>query len=183
MACPRCGSSAPPLEDHCAVCGLRFDLNRSAVGPGTLTPPPTFTGSAQSSNSDTDAAATTSLDGAALRGASGDATTISGAPFQYDQMTVSLPGLPRHDVPSPLSVGQDFGSRYHIIRLLGAGGMGAVYQAWDKILEVAVAVKVIRPQEGMNPKDTQHVERRFKRELLLARQVTHTNVVRIHDLG
>ena len=47
----------------------------------------------------------------------------------------------------PLTVGHDFGSRYHIIRLLGIGGMGAVYQAWDKVLEVAVAVKVIRPPE------------------------------------
>src|SRR5262249_11399363 len=158
MACPRCGSSAPPLEDHCAVCGLRFDLNTSAIGLGALTSSPTSTVSAQSNNTD---AAATSLDDAALRGAPGDATTVSGAPFQYDHMTVSLPGVPRRDVSSPLSVGQDFGSRYHIIRLLGAGGMGAVYQAWDKILEVAVAVKVIRPQEGMTSEDAQHVERRF----------------------
>ena len=61
--------------------------------------------------------------------------------------------------------------------------MGAVYQAWDQVLEVAVAVKVIRP-ETMEDLDAAHeLERRFKRELLLARQVTHKNVVRIHDLG
>jgi tetratricopeptide (TPR) repeat protein/TolB-like protein len=61
--------------------------------------------------------------------------------------------------------------------------MGAVYQAWDQVLEVAVAVKVIRP-ESMEDLDAAHeLERRFKRELLLARQVTHKNVVRIHDLG
>ena len=61
--------------------------------------------------------------------------------------------------------------------------MGAVYQAWDQVLEVAVAVKVIRP-EAMEDLDAAHeLERRFKRELLLARQVTHKNVVRIHDLG
>jgi eukaryotic-like serine/threonine-protein kinase len=83
----------------------------------------------------------------------------------------------------PLSPGQDFGSRYHVIRLLGIGGMGAVYQAWDKILEVAVAIKVIRPPESMNEEDAQAAERRFKRELLLARKVTHKHVVRIHDLG
>ena len=78
--------------------------------------------------------------------------------------------------------GQDFGPRYHIIKFLGAGGMGAVYQAWDAELEVAVALKVIRTdrrRRTVTPDD----EKRFKNELLLARQVTHKNVVRIHDLG
>ncbi len=82
-----------------------------------------------------------------------------------------------------LAVGQALGSRYHIIRLLGAGGMGAVYQAWDAELSVAVALKVIRPREAEDPAVAQELERRFKRELLLARQVSHANVVRIHDLG
>ena len=83
----------------------------------------------------------------------------------------------------PLSTGEAFGSRYHIIKLLGMGGMGAVYQAWDQELSVAVALKVIRPEATADPAAAQEMERRFKRELLLARQVTHTNVVRIHDLG
>jgi eukaryotic-like serine/threonine-protein kinase len=80
-------------------------------------------------------------------------------------------------------VGQDFGSRYHIFRTLGVGGMGAVYQAWDAELGVAVALKVIRPDALRNPQEGAEIERRFKRELLLARQVTNKNVVRIHDLG
>ena len=83
----------------------------------------------------------------------------------------------------PLPIGQAFGPRYHIIRLLGAGGMGVVYQAWDSELNVAVAVKVIRPEVLADGTGGSDVERRFKRELLLARQVTHRNVVRIHDLG
>lgn len=83
----------------------------------------------------------------------------------------------------PLQPGQAFGGRYHIIRLLGAGGMGAVYQAWDDELGVAVALKVIRPEITEDPAAARDLERRFKRELLLARQVTHRNVVRIHDLG
>jgi tetratricopeptide (TPR) repeat protein/tRNA A-37 threonylcarbamoyl transferase component Bud32 len=87
------------------------------------------------------------------------------------------------DNDGPLAIGQAFGPRYHIIRLLGVGGMGAVYQAWDAELGVAVAIKVIRPEISKNPTLSAEVERRFKRELLLARQVTHPNVVRIHDLG
>ena len=83
----------------------------------------------------------------------------------------------------PLMLGQNFGERYHIVRLLGLGGMGAVYQAWDAELGVVVALKVIRPEAAADPQAAQALERRFKQELLLARQVTHKNVVRIHDLG
>jgi tetratricopeptide (TPR) repeat protein/tRNA A-37 threonylcarbamoyl transferase component Bud32 len=85
-------------------------------------------------------------------------------------------------VIGPLPLGKNFG-RYHIIRMLGIGGMGAVYQAWDEELGVAVALKVIRPETMKDPRAAAEVERRFKRELLLARQVTHRNVVRIHDIG
>ena len=79
--------------------------------------------------------------------------------------------------------GQPFGPRYHLVRLLGAGGMGAVYQAWDQELGVVVAIKVIKPEAMQDPEAARELERRFKRELLLARNVTHKNVVRIHDLG
>ena len=84
----------------------------------------------------------------------------------------------------PLTVGQAFGPRYRIDRVLGVGGMGAVYEAWDSELGVPVAVKVIRPEiTASDPEAAREVERRFKRELLLARQVTHPNIIRIHDLG
>lgn len=61
--------------------------------------------------------------------------------------------------------------------------MGVVYQAWDQELGVGVALKVIRPEVMADPQSAHDIERRFKRELLLSRQVTHRNVVRIHDLG
>jgi tetratricopeptide (TPR) repeat protein len=83
----------------------------------------------------------------------------------------------------PLTIGQQFGSRYIIVKLLGLGGMGAVYQAWDSELSVTVALKVVRPEVTKDPAAARDIERRFKQELLLARQVTHKNVVRIHDLG
>ncbi len=82
-----------------------------------------------------------------------------------------------------LAPGQALGTRYTVIRLLGVGGMGAVYHAWDAELGVAVALKIIRPDVTADPEMAAAVERRFKRELLLARQVSHKNVVRIHDLG
>jgi tetratricopeptide (TPR) repeat protein/predicted Ser/Thr protein kinase len=78
-----------------------------------------------------------------------------------------------------LSPGTSIGSRYEIVRLLGQGGMGAVYQAHDKELERQVAIKVIRADMAANPE----ILRRFKQELILARQITHKNVIRIFDLG
>jgi serine/threonine-protein kinase len=57
--------------------------------------------------------------------------------------------------------------------------MGAVYQAWDAELGMAVALKVVRLDRATGAES----ERLFKQELVLARQVTHKNVIRIHDLG
>src|SRR5262245_27649624 len=115
----------------------------------------------------------------------GDAPTFMGGSVATG--TFEMPGgfVPPSDVPGtpygPIHPGEAFGPRYHIIRLLGMGGMGAVYQAWDSELGVAVAIKVVLPDS--DPETAAEVQRRFKRELLLARQVTHKNVVRIHDLG
>ena len=83
----------------------------------------------------------------------------------------------------PLVPGMSFGRRYHIKRLLGLGGMGAVYQAWDTELGIDVAIKLIRPDIMGDPSAAAEIQRRFKRELLLARLVSHRNVIRIHDLG
>ncbi len=102
-------------------------------------------------------------------------------------MVTSLDGSsPRPRVSAgdgPFQAGQQIGPRYTIIRLLGIGGMGAVYQAFDHELGVAVAIKVIRPGAQSDATAAQELEQRFKRELVLARQVTHKYVVRIHDLG
>jgi len=78
-----------------------------------------------------------------------------------------------------LQPGVVFGGRYEILRVLGQGGMGAVYQARDRELDRLIALKVIRPELATDPAILQ----RFKQELILARNITHKNVVRIYDLG
>jgi tetratricopeptide (TPR) repeat protein len=78
-----------------------------------------------------------------------------------------------------LEIGAVLSERYEILQLLGQGGMGAVYKAHDLELERVVALKVIRPDLSSDQKTL----RRFKQELILARQVTHKNVIRIFDLG
>src|SRR5579863_4960440 len=75
--------------------------------------------------------------------------------------------------------GTMLGGRYQILRVLGQGGMGAVYQARDQELDRIIALKVIRPELAGNPSILQ----RFKQELILSRHVTHKNVVRIYDMG
>ncbi len=79
--------------------------------------------------------------------------------------------------------GTKLGTRYTVLKTLGRGGMGAVYQAYDDELGVAVAIKTILHGDGSDAHTLRDQVSRFKSELLLARQVTHKNVVRIHDLG
>src|SRR5215472_13992494 len=78
-----------------------------------------------------------------------------------------------------LQPGAVLANRYEIVKLLGEGGMGAVYKARDLELAREVALKVIRPELANNP----DILQRFKQELILARQVTDRNVIRIFDLG
>jgi tetratricopeptide (TPR) repeat protein/TolB-like protein len=78
-----------------------------------------------------------------------------------------------------LAKGSILAGRYRIGELRGVGGMGLVYDAEDTELDVTVAVKVIRQELAT---DAALIER-FRRELVLGRQVSHPNVVRIHDIG
>ncbi len=78
-----------------------------------------------------------------------------------------------------LQPGVLFGGRYEILSVLGQGGMGAVYKARDRELDRLIALKVIRPELATDPAILQ----RFKQELILSRNITHKNVVRIYDLG
>ncbi|MGB8770389.1 MAG: protein kinase, partial [Candidatus Korobacteraceae bacterium] len=93
-------------------------------------------------------------------------------------------GSPPHPIFSHIGAtvfheGDVLGGRYEIQKLLGMGGMGAVYKARDMEVERVVGLKVIRPDLAGNPA----ILARFKQELVLARQVTHKNIIRIYDLN
>jgi serine/threonine-protein kinase len=71
------------------------------------------------------------------------------------------------------------GERYEILGLLGSGGMGNVYRALDRELSEVVALKVLRPELV----DAPDAVERFRREVKLARRITHPNVARVFDIG
>ena len=75
--------------------------------------------------------------------------------------------------------GSQFGPRYRIESVIGEGGMGKVYKAYDNDLDRTVALKLVRPELASDPNSMQ----RFKQELLLASRISHRNILRIHDLG
>lgn len=181
MACPRCGHSLPADAGRCSACGAavaRAGVVADVMATDTTGLPPGATR------------------GGATGGLTGEVTRLpSDATFggvtggltvtrtgTSAETVVTSPDAPSRPATGPLRVGQSFGPRYHIIKVLGVGGMGAVYQAWDAELSVAVALKVIRV-DRQHGSASPEAEKRFKNELLLARQVTHKNVVRIHDLG
>jgi serine/threonine protein kinase/tetratricopeptide (TPR) repeat protein len=103
------------------------------------------------------------------------AATAVGGTAGWSVTTRSLSSNPNAAVEEGVILGE----RYEILKRLGEGGMGAVYKARDHELDRLVALKVIRPELAGHP----DILRRFKQELILARQVTHKNVVRIFDLG
>src|SRR5881394_4139595 len=69
--------------------------------------------------------------------------------------------------------------RYHIVEVLGIGGMGAVYKAFDRKLTRIVALKTLLPEIAGSSTSL----KRFKQEVLLAQSIVHKNVVRIFDIG
>ena len=156
MRCPRCKAPAPEEATACLSCGSSL-----AGPPGSP---------AQGHANSEDTAATVLNDGGVTR-------SHRDTSSPHPDVGLHVPGS------GEFSTGRLLGSRYRIDRLLGAGGMGAVYKAHDLELDITVAVKVIRPEILGDSAGGREFSRRFKQELLLARQVTHRNVLRIHDLG
>ena len=78
-----------------------------------------------------------------------------------------------------LKTGQVLEDKYTIVRQVGGGGMGIVYEAEHMALNVRVAIKVLHPTEADDP----NVLARFKAEARSAAGIRHRNVVDVTDFG
>ena len=98
----------------------------------------------------------------------------SSTPPNSGDTTIVVGGSPGRFTP-----GQILGNRYRIVALLGRGGMGEVYRAEDLSLHQPVALKFLQREARRDPAFMQ----RIRDEVRLARQVSHPNVCRVHDIG
>ncbi len=98
------------------------------------------------------------------------------SPKEVPQGAHTAPTAERSE--APLSPGSVLGGRYRIERLLGRGGMGEVWQAYDLKLRVEVALKSILARYGDDPR----LADLLRREVRAAREVISPNVCRIYDL-
>lgn len=152
MNCPRCGTDNPTDASKCSRCGINIGVGEDAE---------TFAGIV-----------------AVPIGATGAAPARAPDP-QSRSMADAVTAGSWDDVAPGVSADVNFGPRYKVQRILGEGGMGAVYKAYDTELDREVALKLIRPGLAMDP----NIALRFKQELLLASKISHKNILRIHDLG
>jgi len=172
VTCPGCGqrlrfsvnAEMPPrLRIQCSSCKTTFGVRRPGVEPaqpsaaGSLgESPPTYLAFPVTQSA--------SVAGETLP------KTPSAGPAAVRRRAIDEPCFP----PDATIAG-----RYRVVRFIARGGMGEVYEVEDLELRERVAMKTVRPEVA---RDTVAIER-FRREIQLARKVTHPNVCRIFDVG
>jgi len=80
-----------------------------------------------------------------------------------------------------LGTGQVLQNRYRIVSMLGQGGMGAVYRAWDMRLDVVVAVKEMTAQPGLDALTLGELRQQFQQEAMTLARLNHAHLVRVTD--
>jgi serine/threonine protein kinase len=113
----------------------------------------------------------------------GDSPRQPGAPGSgtvFERKRASVGEDPTVEQGSGSLVGKTIADgKYEIIRLLGEGGMGAVYQARQIAMDRMVALKLIRPEVVIS----RSAVARFKKEMLVTAKVEHPNTIRVYDFG
>src|SRR5580698_8987609 len=103
-----------------------------------------------------------------------------GTPVREDSQGSKKGDRPSQRAGGPESlVGHILSGRYFIERLIGEGGMGAVYQAEHTHMHKRLAVKVLHPEMSRLPE----VVARFEREAMAAAHIDHPNVAAATDFG
>ena len=171
IVCPHCKAKhqlddgAQAGQARCKKCGGAIDIAPEAAQTRTVITP----GAAQQADRETLVTPPPPASDA----------PDSAAEVSADQKTIltPAPGAKREAASDPL-VGQTLGG-YEILRKLGAGGMGSVYEARQISLDRSVAVKTLAPQLAAQKDFTS----RFIREALSVAKLNHTNIIQIYDVG
>src|SRR5689334_3858961 len=110
----------------------------------------------------------------------GDDPTAPVSPEAFARLLADAPTAESIDVDTGpgLAASTRLRGRYRIIRFIARGGMGEVYEAEDTELHTRVALKTVRAHIADDPQTLA----RFRREIQVARTVTHPNVCRVFDL-
>ena len=95
-----------------------------------------------------------------------------------EETSISVPE-PATRTKTELLIGSVFAGRYQVLKELGKGGMGKVYEVWDSEINEQVAIKLLNPEIAGD----QETLERFRNELKLARKISHRNVCRMFDLS
>jgi TolB-like protein/tRNA A-37 threonylcarbamoyl transferase component Bud32/Tfp pilus assembly protein PilF len=95
-----------------------------------------------------------------------------------DLGSVETPADAGQDELPRLAPGESLAGRFTVLRFIARGGMGAVYEANDVLLRTRVALKVLQGRIAENAETME----RFRREVLLARRVSHPCVCRVYEL-
>ena len=153
-----------PIEDHVAAC--RSCQERAAVAPGDnlvelVRRVRACTSRGAETFADPAAQAQTPVVLTAVAGTEALAPAVSDCPEVPEAMP---PELARHE-------------RYRVVRLLGAGGMGAVYEAEHRVMQRLVALKVIKRAYTASAAALE----RFRREVRAAARLSHPNIVTTYD--
>ena len=188
IECPVCHTPNPTTATTCSRCATPFSLDDATlINPPkpAASPPPiakpfdngTLLGTPEDANSTVLGASDDATFLGSARGTDkgGDVTDLSAKGWSRAAPAGSVRAFPGGKIPA----GTLLGTRYEIVQMLGEGGMGAVYKAMDRELERMVALKIIKPELAVQ----EDILARFKQELILARRITHKNVIRIFDLG
>jgi eukaryotic-like serine/threonine-protein kinase len=171
MRCIYCKAEIPPNAAACAKCGKAVPSSEATFIGNERTDQPTPSSKPESPKETSETSKREDPQAAVVA----TKTPVTPQGWSISTTRAPAPALPHGE----FAPGTIIGDRYEILAILGQGGMGAVYKARDNELDRLVALKIIRPELTTNPE----ILKRFKQELILARQVTHRNVIRIFDLG